>query len=79
MMLLNVSDKTVAAPDQVRLQSGIRTRARALEIVLAEVLATEDEVLTPIDARRIKARLAKAYSEPKIPLSEVMTRFETQM
>ena len=74
MTLLNVSDKTVAALDRVRLQRGIRTRAKALEVVLCEALATEDEVLTPADARRIKTRLAKAQLEPKIPLSEVMTR-----
>ena len=72
--LLNVSDKTVAALDRVRLQRGIRTRAKALEVVLSEALASEEEVLTPVDARRIKARLAKAQSEPKIPLAEVMSR-----
>ncbi len=72
--LLNVSDKTVAALDRVRLQRGIRTRAKALEVVLSEALAIDEEVLTPTDTRRIKARLAKAQSEPKIPLSEIMTR-----
>ncbi len=74
MTLLNVSDKTVAALDRVRLQRGIRTRAKALEVVLTEALSAEEEVLTPVDARRIKARLAKAQSEPKIPLAEVMSR-----
>jgi len=69
MALLNVSDKTVAALDRVRLQRGIRTRAKALEVVLSEALDAENQMLTPADARRIKARLAKAQLETKIQLS----------
>lgn len=52
MTLLNVSDKTVAALDRVRLQRGIRTRAKALEVELAEALSDSAQE----SARELAAR-----------------------
>ena len=58
MTVLNVSDKVLAALDRIRATRGIRTRLKALEVVLAEVVPEH-----PLEA---KMRLAKTVKPTKL-------------
>jgi hypothetical protein len=73
--MLNVSEKTLRVLDRVRAERGIRTRAKALEVVLSEAVTDDEEILSAAESRRLKARLARAATEEKIPLSEIKKRF----
>ena len=78
MTMLNVSEKAVKALDRVRAERGIRTRAKALEVVLSEIVPEDHETLTPTEKRRLKTRLARAATEEKVSLSEVKRRLGMQ-
>jgi hypothetical protein len=71
MNTLQVSAKNMAALDQIRVQRGIRTRAKALEVVLSEALDANLETLSPTDLKRVNRRIEKAESEPKTSLEDV--------
>jgi hypothetical protein len=70
MTMLNVSSKTLAALDRIRAERGIRTRAKALEII-----ATEAAPEHPLEAKlhsaktikptKLETQRAKAYLERK--------------
>ncbi len=69
--MLQVSAKNIAALDQIRVLRGISTRNKTLEIILAEVLDANLEVLEPSDLKRINKRIKKTESETKISLEDV--------
>jgi hypothetical protein len=71
MTMLQVSDKNIAALDQIRVLRGLSTRNKALEIILAEVLDANLEALEPSDLKRINKRIKKADLETKTSLEEV--------
>jgi hypothetical protein len=71
MTMLQVSDKNIAALDQIRVLRGISTRSKALEIILSEVLDANLEALEPSDLKRINKRIKKADLETKTSLEEV--------
>jgi hypothetical protein len=71
MTMLQVSDKNIAALDQIRVLRGLSTRSKALEIILAEVLDANLEALEPSDLKRINKRIKKADLETKTSLEEV--------
>jgi hypothetical protein len=72
MTTLQVSERTLAALDRVRAARGIRTRAKALEVVLTEIAPPEnEEELSPASARRLRARLEKAKTEGTVGLSDI--------
>jgi hypothetical protein len=71
MTMLQVSDKNIAALDQIRVLRGLSTRSKALEIILAEVLDANLEALEPSDLKRINKRIKKAEFETKTSLEEV--------
>ncbi len=58
MTILNVSDKVLAAIDRVRVTRGIRTRLKALEVILEEVV--------PEHPLETKMRLAKTVKPTKL-------------
>jgi hypothetical protein len=75
MTTLQVSEQAIAALDRVRAARGIRTRAKALEILLTEIAPPDqEEELSPASARRLKARLEKAKTEGTVGLSEIKKR-----
>jgi hypothetical protein len=72
MTTLQVSERTLAALDRVRAARGIRTRAKALEVVLTEIAPPEnEEELSPASARRLRGRLEKAKTEGTVGLSDI--------
>jgi hypothetical protein len=71
MTMLQVSDKNIAALDQIRVLRGLSTRSKALEIILSEVLDANLEALEPSDLKRINKRIKKAEFETKTSLEEV--------
>ena len=71
MTMLQVSDKNIAALDQIRVLRGISTRSKALEIILEEVLDANLEALEPSDLKRINKRIKKAELQTKTSLEEV--------
>jgi hypothetical protein len=71
MTMLQVSDKNIAALDQIRVLRGLSTRSKALEIILSEVLDANLEALEPSDLKRINKRIKKADLETKTSLEEV--------
>jgi hypothetical protein len=58
MTMLNVSDKVLAALDRVRVTRGIRTRLKALEVILEEAV--------PEHPLETKMRLAKTVKPTKL-------------
>jgi hypothetical protein len=71
MTMLQVSDKNIAALDQIRVLRGISTRNQALEVILSEVLDVNLEALEPRDLKRVNKRIKKAELESKTRLQEI--------
>ncbi len=71
-----LSKKAFAALEQIRRSRGIRSRAKALEMLLLENMPDEDEingqiVHSPEDAAIFAARVASAKAGNTIPAEEV--------
>ena len=59
MTMLRISDKTLTALDRFRSSRNIRTRAKALEVMLEELGVSADETLDPL-LERVFARPSEA-------------------
>ena len=57
--MLRISDKTLTALDRFRSSRNIRTRAKALEVMLEELGVSADETLDPL-LERVFARPSEA-------------------
>ncbi len=78
MVMIAVNEKTLRAIDRLRAERGIRTRAKALEVVLEEIAPEDDDQLSERSKRRLDLRLKQADLEPKIGLSEIKQRLGLQ-
>lgn len=76
--MIAVNEKTLRAIDRLRAERGIRTRAKALEVVLEEIAPEDDDQLSERSKRRLDLRLKQADLEPKIGLSEIKQRLGLQ-
>jgi hypothetical protein len=77
MTMIAVNEKTLRAIDRLRAERGIRTRAKALEIVFEEIAPDTDD-LSESSKRRLDLRLKQANLEPKVGLSEIKKRLGLQ-
>jgi hypothetical protein len=74
MTMLRVSEKVLSGLDRFRSSRGIRTRTKALEIMLEELgvnAAPEDDLLAQIFARPVGAKVLTEQEANTLALSEV--------
>jgi hypothetical protein len=72
-----LSKKALSALDRVRTQRGIRSRAKALEVILLEALQTEELEPVSVQERRIiDERLREVARGEVAPAEEVYARLE---
>jgi hypothetical protein len=74
MTMLRVSEKALSGLDRFRSSRGIRTRTKALEIMLEELgvnAAPEDDLLSQIFARPDGAKVLTEQEANTLALSEV--------
>ncbi len=69
-----LSKKAFAALEQIRQSRGIRSRAKALEIALLEIVE-DDEIISNEELALIDERLAEAARGEVIPASLVHAEF----
>jgi hypothetical protein len=68
--MLNISDKTLAALDRIRKQRGIRTRAKAIEVIALQAapehpLEEKLRQAKTVRPTKLEAQLAKTYLQKK--------------
>ena len=75
MTMLRISDKTLTALDRFRSSRNIRTRAKALEVMLEELGVSADETLDPllesVFARPSEAKVFTEAQANTLALAEV--------
>ncbi len=74
MTMLRVSEKALSGLDRFRSSRGIRTRTKALEIMLEELgvnASPEDALLSQIFARPVGAKILTEQQANALALSEV--------
>jgi trehalose-6-phosphate synthase len=82
MTMLNVSDKVLAAIDRVRVTRGIRTRLKALEVILEEAvpehpLETKMRLAKTVKPTKLERQQADAYlAEKKSGFSQTFSSTE---
>lgn len=69
-----ISKRALAALDRVRKERGVRSRAKALEIVLLEISPDDTEILSAKEAKILESRIEEMRRGDVIPASEVFKR-----